>query len=546
MADPICRWRNVTIGTLRTFLVLLPKVKMDKAEARDFINAGADAVNMGSFFTTPYQAAKQQALFYEDNNCYYPRFEKPLTEEQAKSYLRKWLSLYYIPNPYTKRGFQNITQPKLLLNNIFQCLNDSNGKKNWEEVKAEIFEETTGNDDILKNVIKEFCDELCFEGTFIKYSDDSSFKQLKGDQSLTVPYDRDDAKAFFEHFGASKYALSQEVSVPQDAKKNLIYFGAPGTGKSHQLKKDSEVFGKNIERVTFYPNYSYAQFVGTYKPIMKPKNDASGDEEITYAYVPGPFIRQWIKAKATGEPVLLIIEELNRANAAAVFGDMFQLLDRKNGESEYPVATSEDLRKYLKSRIAPASASEEEIKQNEYLPNDTNVDEISIPNNMYIWTTMNSADQGVVPLDTAFKRRWDYKYFSVFDRKEYGEDNIDAKTVILHGKEYKWGVVREKINEFLVKKNVNEDKLIGPYFISETFFADAAQFVDAFCNKIIMYLFEDAARQYRKDTFQLKDSKLPLVYSQICKQFKESGFLIFKFDIPAENQETTTVEGSNE
>ena len=309
--------------------------------------------------------------------------------------------------------------------------------------------------------------------------------------------------------------------------RNLIYFGAPGTGKSHQLKKDSVVFGKNIERVTFYPNYSYAQFVGTYKPVMKPKSDDSGEEEITYAYVPGPFIRQWIKAKATNEPVLLIVEELNRANAAAVFGDMFQLLDRKNGESEYPVATSEDLRKYLKSIIAPASVSEEEIKQNEYLPNDTNVDEISIPNNMYIWTTMNSADQGVFPLDTAFKRRWDYKYFSVWEHKD-----IDDNTVVINNKKYTWGDIREAINDKLADKNVNEDKFIGPYFLSTSVFDDSDDykaFKNAFKDKVLMYLFEDAARQYKKDIFKT-DGKAA-VYSKIVESFESKGFDIFQFEI---------------
>lgn len=332
-----------------------------------------------------------------------------------------------------------------------------------------------------------------------------------------------------------------------DAKRNLIYFGAPGTGKSHQLQKDSEPFGKNVERVTFFPNYSYAQFVGSYKPVMR-FNDIKHEEEITYSYVPGPFIRQWMNAQTTKEPVLLIIEELNRANAPAVFGDMFQLLDRKNGISEYPVATSEDLRKYLKSRIAPEDATDEEIKENGYLPRDVNINEIAIPDNMFIWTTMNSADQGVFPLDTAFKRRWDYKYFSVFDKKESGTDNIDSQEIVLHGKTYKWGVIREKINDFLAKKNVNEDKLIGPYFISDSVFSEKEKFIDAFCNKIIMYLFEDAARQYRKDTFQLNDSKISLVYSQICKQFRESDFSIFKFDIPAEPSEDSekTFEGNKE
>ena len=150
--------------------------------------------------------------------------------------------------------------------------------------------------------------------------------------------------------------------------KNLIVFGAPGTGKSHKLEEDRKVFGERYERVTFYPTYSYAQFVGTYKPVMKPIVDDNGQpiinaqgnpkEEIAYEFVPGPFLRVLVNA-LNEEPDAdkkkkewcLVIEEINRANAAAVFGDVFQLLDRKNGVSEYPVAVSEDVKKYLLKEV---------------------------------------------------------------------------------------------------------------------------------------------------------------------------------------------------
>lgn len=121
---------------------------------------------------------------------------------------------------------------------------------------------------------------------------------------------------------------------------NRIVFGAPGTGKSHALKVDSKVFEDNVERVTFHPNYSYSQFVGTYKPIQGEKTS-----DIIYEYVPGPFMRVYVRAlNHPKENFLLLIEEINRANVAAVFGDVFQLLDRKNGISEYPVATTEDIK----------------------------------------------------------------------------------------------------------------------------------------------------------------------------------------------------------
>lgn len=124
---------------------------------------------------------------------------------------------------------------------------------------------------------------------------------------------------------------------------NRIIFGAPGTGKSHKLENDSRLFENNFERVTFHPNYSYAQFVGTYKPVQDEKS-----ADIVYEYVPGPFMRIYVQAlNNPNDNFLLLIEEINRANVASVFGDVFQLLDRKNGISEYPVATTEDIKKYL-------------------------------------------------------------------------------------------------------------------------------------------------------------------------------------------------------
>ena len=172
------------------------------------------------------------------------------------------------------------------------------------------------------------------------------------------------------------------ATVFPDMPFNKIYFGAPGTGKSHKLQEDSSIFVReNIVRITFYPTYSFSQFVGTYKPIMV------GDT-IRYSYVPGPFIRSWVKAMLNPEQKhLLIIEELNRANAPAVFGDVFQLMDRlADGMSEYPISISDDLRTYL---------------SNAGLEQDT----LAIPPNLYIWATMNSADQGTRSFTTSLRHR---------------------------------------------------------------------------------------------------------------------------------------------
>ena len=184
--------------------------------------------------------------------------------------------------------------------------------------------------------------------------------------------------------------FSTEIDTKYE--RNRIVFGAPGTGKSFGLKKDCDNLLKDTEgsyeRVTFHPDYSYSQFVGTYKPVM----DIDG-KSIKYDFVPGPFMRVYVEALRSGrtdnpQPHLLLIEEINRAKVAAVFGDVFQLLDRDAaGVSEYEIQASEDIRRYLADKLGG---------------NPDNYQKIRIPNNMFIWSTMNSADQGVFPMDTAF------------------------------------------------------------------------------------------------------------------------------------------------
>ena len=203
--------------------------------------------------------------------------------------------------------------------------------------------------------------------------------------------------------------INNDFELDIEHPHNRIVFGAPGTGKSNRLENDKVVFGQNFERVTFHPNYSYAQFVGTYKPVpVKELVNGVETTTITYKYVPGPFMRTYVKAirsikENNPKPYLLLIEEINRANVAAVFGDVFQLLDRANGQSEYEIETSEDMRAYL--------AQELKGKESDY-------ERIRIPKNMYLWATMNSADQGVFPMDTAFKRRWNFEYIGINENSE--------------------------------------------------------------------------------------------------------------------------------
>lgn len=302
--------------------------------------------------------------------------------------------------------------------------------------------------------------------------------------------------------------------------RNRIFFGAPGTGKSYTLNKEKDaliVDSDDYERVTFHPDYSYANFVGTYKPVP------ADNDVITYSYVPGPFMRTLVKALKnsrtdTPKPYLLMIEEINRANVAAVFGEVFQLLDRDDDEvSEYAIQASEDIKKYLASQLGG-------------VPSDYN--EIQIPDNMFIWATMNSADQGVFPMDTAFKRRWDFTYLGIDD----SESGIAGKTVVLgqgaQQREVEWNELRKAINAKLIDLKVNEDKLMGPYFLAKKSIMngediDAAKFIRVFKNKVIMYLFDDAAKRAPTTLFDGCDATTAKQYSKICEAFDEKGIYIF-------------------
>ncbi len=334
-----------------------------------------------------------------------------------------------------------------------------------------------------------------------------------------------------EKEGDEQMAEAMEYAEPiyttgilDTVERNRIVFGAPGTGKSWLLKKDSTTLLEGtegtMERVTFHPDYSYAQFVGTYKPV----SDSKGD--IRYEFVAGPFMRVFVDAILSGrsgnpQPHLLLIEEINRAKVAAVFGDVFQLLDRdEEGKSEYEIQTSKDVRKYLADNLGG-------------LPEQW--DKIKLPDNMFIWATMNSADQGVFPMDTAFKRRWSFEYLGINENEEGVVGTVD-----IAGETIDWNKLRRAINDKLAKDyKVNEDKLMGPYFLAKKLLVtddagkivDQDRFIKAFKSKVIMYLYEDAAKQHKHKLFEGCDSSK---YSSVCDDFDRIGIRIFGDNFKAE------------
>ncbi|WP_345873484.1 AAA family ATPase [Shewanella algae] len=269
----------------------------------------------------------------------------------------------------------------------------------------------------------------------------------------------------------------------------LIVSGCPGSGKSTYLDKQIESNDSSavVTRITLHPDYGYSDLVGSYKPTPVYQKsdeifDGSGKEyskgipKINYEFISGPLITQYTKARKRPEiNYILIIEEINRTNCNTLFGDFFQLLDRKNGISEFSVDAMPDLAKKLLEL-----GLETKIK---------------LPENLYIFATMNAADQGVYPLDSAFRRRWEFQYKGYSDKCEYPEE---LRKITYGSKEYDWDYFRSIINEKLLSLDIHEDKMIGPYFLKKEELIDS----NKVCNKLFLYLWEDVLRFQRQEMFE--------------------------------------------
>lgn len=336
------------------------------------------------------------------------------------------------------------------------------------------------------------------------------------------------------------------IEPDEGLSRNLIVFGAPGTGKSHDLdlRAKANFPGDGcITRVTFHPEYTYSQFVGAYKPWVEPDEDPEKslnqqfrDSKITYRYEFGPFMETYVQALLyPSVKYVLLIEELNRANPAA-FGDIFQLLDRDaTGASKYPVATPNDMRGELWKRLYESTflpEGDETLHRYSSEEATTAAKQLSLPPNMFIWATMNSADQGVFPMDTAFKRRWSFEYMDI----NHGFEVIRDFDVVLgdDGHVVNWDDLRRKINELLLDEcKVNEDKLLGPFFIAPEALDDPETFAAAFKDKVLLYLCEDAAKMKKSNLFKGCNRKT-ITYSYVCGEFDARGEEIFGLSLAEE------------
>lgn len=282
----------------------------------------------------------------------------------------------------------------------------------------------------------------------------------------------------------------------------IIYYGAPGTGKSHRIKEQLEGVPKeNIFRTTFHPDSDYSTFVGAYKPTrserplyglfgketvrLKDGKDLSEDI-ITYKFIPQAFLNAYMQAyRKPDENVYLIIEEINRGNCAQIFGDLFQLLDRDEyGVSEYTIKADADLKAFLEDEMGEGNDA---IKDGE----------LCLPSNLYIYATMNTSDQSLFPIDSAFKRRWDWEYEPI----KYKNTNW---VIDIQGETYSWVSFQKEINRRIFESTSSEDKMLGDYFVNPS---NGIITEKMLLNKILFYLWNDVCKDGEGDIFKVSDTE---------------------------------------
>lgn len=257
-----------------------------------------------------------------------------------------------------------------------------------------------------------------------------------------------------------------------------ILFGAPGTGKSHRLNINKNITEHNSIRTTFHPDSDYSTFVGCYKPT---KDEKSG--EITYDFTPQAFTNAYVSAwKDLSKPFYLIIEEINRGNCAQIFGDIFQLLDRdENGYSSYKITPDKDLTNYICKQLAETDILDPEVKSGE---------KMQLPQNLHIWATMNTSDQSLFPIDSAFKRRWDWRYIPIDYTNQGHYINCD-------GVQYSWSDFLQKVNDKVESVTQSEDKKLGYWFMGNGK-KQTEITIDRFVSKVVFYLWNDVFKDFGK------------------------------------------------
>ena len=538
MGDPICKWRAARPHNVVELVNdILPHEEMPENDFYDIVDK-----RMPGFMHTPYQLAAQLGLYAVVDGTYYPRFIIDIDDEEATRYLENVVTKYYVPNPYTKRGFTNLEKPILLEKSIVEYLEKYPSQNDLEQILKHLIREDVGNYTAIKTLLS-YSKLFTISGNTITLN--PNYKEME------IDVDRNNKRAFFDIF--STQLKRHKINAPIQQ----ILFGAPGTGKSHTINSDANITEQNSIRTTFHPDSDYSTFVGCYKPtkkeqskgVLTPLNDLISiskeqstteqrvkfiskyaesikaaakenglsdnriirdtnyfgwnsdtylmnflneileerakidDSEITYDFTPQAFTNAYVAAwKNVESPFFLIIEEINRGNCAQIFGDIFQLLDRDEyGYSSYKTTPDQDLANYIREQFTDTDIDDADVKSGK---------KMQLPPNLYIWATMNTSDQSLFPIDSAFKRRWDWRYIPI--------DYTDRGHYIACGDaQYSWADFLQKVNDRVESVTQSEDKKLGYWFMGNG--AEQKEItIDRFVSKVVFYLWNDVFKDFGK------------------------------------------------
>ena len=377
----------------------------------------------------------------------------------------------------------------------------------------------TGNRTIAKTILKEYVDYLTEHPSIANIDRSALSGKTDVDKyeygyhatlTLMAKMVLDDSLCIQPANVSKKASTSSYNKFPLQQ----IYFGAPGTGKSHEIKK--QVKKHKAFRITFHPDTDYSSFVGAYKPTSVevpmltplgdkaiPMKDINGnaltENKIIYTYVKQAFLSAYIEAwkeqeNETPKPVYLVIEEINRGNCAQIFGDIFQLLDRNEANfSDYAIVPDTDLSRHVKADLENlAIANRDKINaiyeecEDDMVSKVLKGEVLLLPNNLYIWATMNTSDQSLFPIDSAFKRRWDWKYIKIANAHKDWQIKVGSKS-------YDWWQFVQAINYFVFDATQSEDKNLGYFFAKAK---DGIISAETFVSKVIFYLYTDVFKDY--------------------------------------------------
>ncbi len=574
-ASLICRGKNITWETVLLFFNNMPKKPMLKTEFHQYMEN-----KLKGWKQTHSQIARQLAFYYEDRGVCYPRFTEETTFSELFMYMQNWATKYFVPNPFTP-SLKDCT-PTTIYTYIVNSIKE--GKNNFDEILDSMFNRTLNNCDKVNVYLSNFAG-LIIDNNHNVFNCSNKFVEV---ELHPLEIYATDARSYYDYFDPSKSVLGDNCNYVGQSLQQIFY-GAPGTGKSHRINEITSIKPKeNVFRTTFHPDSDYSTFVGSYKPIkeqsdikqplldydslvdklkeylaIQPVNITYGctlfgynyhdsivemqnndrhsisslvtdayksgssfdtnirsgmiiyekeaknrrNSSITYTFVPQAFTKAYMRAWQTKDPVYLIIEEINRGNCAQIFGDLFQLLDRKNGQSEYPIKPDSDLSMYISENMtSPVENTPESVKQGE---------EMILPPNLYIWATMNTSDQSLFPIDSAFKRRWDWQYIPIANANEDYYISVDNY-------KFDWWIFLEKINQLIGETTSSEDKKLGYFFCKPK---DKEIDVNMFVSKVIFYLWNDVFKDFEFSNSVFDDVNGKLTFGKFYKSLNKETII---------------------